>query len=133
MLLITVVFTFAAVHTSLYIYRGAKEGLYSRPRHRDRRGDTRIEYQRFNVFHRWMHFLVIVSFTVLVFTGMPLKYKDTAWAQWFMDLFGGRHGGRRLPPPRGHRHGRLLDRRDGLHGHHGRPRAAARTCAARVP
>ena len=36
-----------------------------------------------------MHFLVIVSFTVLVFTGMPLKYKDTAWAQWFMDLFGG--------------------------------------------
>lgn len=50
---------------------------------------TRIEYQRFNVFHRWMHFLVFVSFTVLVFTGMPLKYKDTAWAQWSMDLFGG--------------------------------------------
>jgi cytochrome b subunit of formate dehydrogenase len=50
---------------------------------------TRIEYQRFNVFHRWMHFLVFVSFTVLVFTGMPLKYKETAWARWFMDLFGG--------------------------------------------
>jgi cytochrome b subunit of formate dehydrogenase len=50
---------------------------------------TRIEYRRFSVFHRWMHFLVFVSFTVLVFTGMPLKYKDTAWAQWFMDLFGG--------------------------------------------
>jgi cytochrome b subunit of formate dehydrogenase len=50
---------------------------------------TRMEYRRFSVFHRWMHFLVFVSFTVLVFTGMPLKYKDTAWAQWFMDLFGG--------------------------------------------
>jgi cytochrome b subunit of formate dehydrogenase len=50
---------------------------------------TRIEYQRFNVFHRWMHFLVFVSFTVLVFTGMPLKYKDTEWARWSMDLFGG--------------------------------------------
>ncbi len=50
---------------------------------------TRIEYLRFNVFHRWMHFLVFVSFTVLVFTGMPLKYKDTGWAQWSMDLFGG--------------------------------------------
>jgi cytochrome b subunit of formate dehydrogenase len=50
---------------------------------------TRMEYRRFTVFHRWMHFLVFVSFTVLVFTGMPLKYKDTAWAQWFMDLFGG--------------------------------------------
>jgi cytochrome b subunit of formate dehydrogenase len=88
-LLIAVVFTFAAVHTTLYVYRGAKEGLYSRERHRDHIGDTRIEYQRFNVFHRWMHFLVIVSFTVLVFTGMPLKYEDTQWAQWFMDLFGG--------------------------------------------
>jgi len=89
-LLIAVVFSFAAVHTSLYIYRGAKEGLYSRKhRHRDKVGDTRIEYHRFNVFHRWMHFLVIVSFTVLVFTGMPLKYEDTQWAQWFMDLFGG--------------------------------------------
>jgi predicted CXXCH cytochrome family protein len=89
-LLIAVVFSFAAVHTSLYIYRGAKEGLYSRKKHnRDKIGDTRIEYRRFNVFHRWMHFLVIVSFTVLVFTGMPLKYKDTPWAQWFMDLFGG--------------------------------------------
>ena len=50
---------------------------------------TRIEYRRFNVFHRWMHFLVFVSFTVLVFTGMPLKYKDTEWAHWSMDLFGG--------------------------------------------
>jgi len=50
---------------------------------------TRIEYRRFNVFHRWMHFLVFVSFTVLVFTGMPLKYKETEWARWFMDLFGG--------------------------------------------
>jgi predicted CXXCH cytochrome family protein len=89
--LITVVFSFAAVHTSLYVYRGAREGLYSRSHHppRDHSGNTRIEYRRFNVFHRWMHFLVIVSFTVLVFTGMPLKYKDTAWAQWFMDLFGG--------------------------------------------
>jgi predicted CXXCH cytochrome family protein len=88
-LLIPVVFSFAAVHTALYIYRGAKEGMYSRERHRDKIGDTRIEYHRFNVFHRWMHFLVIVSFTVLVFTGMPLRYKDTPWAQWFMDIMGG--------------------------------------------
>src|SRR5664279_3418057 len=50
---------------------------------------TLIEYRRFNVFHRWMHFLVFTSFTVLVFTGMPLKYKETAWARWSMDLFGG--------------------------------------------
>jgi cytochrome b subunit of formate dehydrogenase len=36
-----------------------------------------------------MHFLVFVSFTVLVFTGMPLKYKDTEWAGWVMDAIGG--------------------------------------------
>ncbi len=60
----------------------AVEAAQKRPR-------TRIEYRRFNVFHRWMHFLVFASFTVLVFTGMPLKYEDTWWAQWFMDFFGG--------------------------------------------
>ncbi|MFA4964310.1 MAG: cytochrome c3 family protein [Thermoleophilia bacterium] len=89
--LIAVVFTFAAVHTSLYVYRGFREGMYAQRVRtpRDRRGQTRVEYHRFNVFHRLMHFLVIVSFTTLVFTGMPLKYKDAAWAQWFMDLFGG--------------------------------------------
>ncbi len=50
---------------------------------------TRIEYRRFNVFHRWMHFLVFTSFTVLVFTGMPLKYAQTPWARWLMNLYGG--------------------------------------------
>ena len=39
-----------------------------------------LEYKRFNVFHRWMHFLCLSSFTVLVFTGMPLKYQSA----WFM-------------------------------------------------
>lgn len=48
-----------------------------------------LEYRRFKAFHRWMHFLAMTSFTVLVFTGMPLKYSDAAWAQWSMDLIGG--------------------------------------------
>jgi cytochrome b subunit of formate dehydrogenase len=50
---------------------------------------TNLEYKRFNAFHRWMHFLVFVSFTVLVFTGMPLKYKQTHWAKWVMNGIGG--------------------------------------------
>jgi cytochrome b subunit of formate dehydrogenase len=49
----------------------------------------RLEYRRFGAFHRWMHFLTMVSFTVLVFTGMPLKYKTTGWAKFSMDLIGG--------------------------------------------
>jgi cytochrome b subunit of formate dehydrogenase len=48
-----------------------------------------LEYKRFNAFHRWMHFLGMTSFTVLVFTGMPLKYSEAAWARWSMDLIGG--------------------------------------------
>lgn len=52
-------------------------------------GSVRLEYKRFNAFHRWMHFFTMTSFTVLVFTGMPLKYKDTGWAQFSMDLIGG--------------------------------------------
>ncbi len=50
---------------------------------------VRLEYRRFNAFHRWMHFLTMVSFTVLVFTGMPLKYKDLSWAQTTMNVIGG--------------------------------------------
>jgi len=50
---------------------------------------THLEYRRFSLFHRIMHALVFVSFTVLVFTGMPLKYKQTEWARWSMDAMGG--------------------------------------------
>ena len=52
-------------------------------------GSVRLEYKRFNAFHRWMHFFTMVSFTVLVFTGMPLKYKTNVLAKFSMDLIGG--------------------------------------------
>jgi cytochrome b subunit of formate dehydrogenase len=48
-----------------------------------------LEYKRFGAFHRWMHILVFLSYTVLVFTGMPLKYKTAQWARWVMDAVGG--------------------------------------------
>jgi cytochrome b subunit of formate dehydrogenase len=48
-----------------------------------------VEYKRFGAFHRWMHIIVFVSFTILVFTGMPLKYKDSGWAIWVMNAMGG--------------------------------------------
>ncbi len=55
----------------------------------DKQQHERLHYRRFNAFHRWMHFLALSSFTVLVFTGMPLKYKDAAWAHWVMGAIGG--------------------------------------------
>lgn len=48
-----------------------------------------VEYKRFSAFHRWIHFLVFASFTVLVFTGMPLKFDQTTWAKWVMNATGG--------------------------------------------
>lgn len=47
------------------------------------------EYRRFNKFHIAMHWLVMISFMFLVFTGMPLRYRNAAWAKAMMSLFGG--------------------------------------------
>ena len=52
-------------------------------------GVASLEYRRFGLFHRWVHFFVMASFTVLVFTGMPLKYKDAGWARTEMNFIGG--------------------------------------------
>lgn len=50
---------------------------------------VRMQYRRFTPFQRWVHFFIMCSFTVLVFTGMPLKYSDQGWARWEMGLLGG--------------------------------------------
>lgn len=44
---------------------------------------------RFGVFHRFGHFLIIISFFGLVLTGMPLVFKDYGWAHWLYALLGG--------------------------------------------
>ncbi|ODS33863.1 MAG: hypothetical protein SCARUB_01024 [Candidatus Scalindua rubra] len=44
---------------------------------------------RFSLFHRFGHFLLIISFFGLVLTGMPLVFKDYAWARFLYNLFGG--------------------------------------------
>ncbi len=44
---------------------------------------------RFGFFHRFGHFLTIISFFGLVLTGMPLVFKDYAWAQYLYRLMGG--------------------------------------------
>jgi len=47
------------------------------------------EFVRFNKFHIAMHYLMAISFMALVFTGMPLKYRNAAWAQVLMNIWGG--------------------------------------------
>lgn len=46
-------------------------------------------YQRFSLFHRSVHFVLIVSFFGLVLTGMPLAFQDQGWARWLYELMGG--------------------------------------------
>jgi cytochrome b subunit of formate dehydrogenase len=50
------------------------------------------EYWRFNIYNRVVHLLVLVSFFGSTISGMPLKYPDTAWAQWLTRLQGGVSG-----------------------------------------
>ena len=46
-------------------------------------------YMRFEFFHRLGHFLTIISFFGLVLTGMPLVFRDEAWARWLYEFMGG--------------------------------------------
>ncbi|MHB1419126.1 MAG: formate dehydrogenase subunit gamma, partial [Bacillota bacterium] len=46
-------------------------------------------FQRFNWHHRLQHILMFVSFFILTFTGIPIKYSYTAWAGKITALFGG--------------------------------------------
>ena len=48
-----------------------------------------VEYvQRFTIFPRFLHFLVIVSFLTLAVTGMALKFASERWAEFIADFFG---------------------------------------------
>jgi cytochrome b subunit of formate dehydrogenase len=46
-------------------------------------------YFRFNLFHRILHGMVMVSFLGLAVTGLPLKYAQTGWGLWLSHLLGG--------------------------------------------
>jgi predicted CXXCH cytochrome family protein len=87
-------FAFFGLHTLLWLVRSAAE--YRRDpaafraikqKARDERG-ARL-FLRFRAVDRFCHLLIIVSFTLLVATGMPLKFHEAVWAQTVFDLLGG--------------------------------------------
>ena len=48
-----------------------------------------VEYiQRFTIFPRFLHFLVIISFLTLAVTGMALKFASQRWAEIVAEMFG---------------------------------------------
>jgi len=49
-------------------------------------------YWRFNVFHRFIHLVMMVTFIGLALTGLPIKYPDAFWARGLILLCGGVKG-----------------------------------------
>ncbi len=49
-------------------------------------------YWRFNVFHRFIHLVMMVTFIGLALTGLPLKYSNAFWAKGLITLWGGVKG-----------------------------------------
>jgi cytochrome b subunit of formate dehydrogenase len=85
-------FAFFGVHTLLWFVRSS--ALYFRDPERFRH--TRIKaardeevFVRFRPFERFLHALVVISFLLLVATGMPLKFYYTGWAKSMVAFMGG--------------------------------------------
>lgn len=47
------------------------------------------QYQRFDLYRRIEHILLIASFSTLAFTGLPQKYVGAAWADGMIGVMGG--------------------------------------------
>lgn len=86
------VFTFFGAHTLLWLTRSAWVFLHDSKKFREARVEVQQGdewFTRFVPFERFLHFLVVTSFLLLVITGMPLKFFDTRWAKFMFDLMGG--------------------------------------------
>jgi cytochrome b subunit of formate dehydrogenase len=90
-LLISVFIVFG-IHTFFWLFRS----LYLYLNDSKTFQETKIDVQqgdewftRFEPFERFLHFLVVTSFLLLVITGMPLKFYYTDWAQALFNIMGG--------------------------------------------
>lgn len=86
------VFTFFGGHTFLWLVRSAWLYLHDSKQFREAKVETQRGdewFTRFAPFDRFLHFLVVTSFLLLVLTGMPLKFYYTDWAKAIFALLGG--------------------------------------------
>ena len=70
--LLVAVMSIAGVHTVLWFQRGIRGRVQPRQKY----------YRRIDPFHRFLHFIVNVSFLTLAFTGLPQSYAHTDLAKW---------------------------------------------------
>lgn len=93
------VFTFFGAHTLFWLITSVS--IYLRDpaaakalKIKNEKGDE--WFVRFTPFQRFLHFLVVTSFLILVITGMPLKFYDAHWAKVLFGLVGGLEAARGL-------------------------------------
>ncbi|MCB9576030.1 MAG: cytochrome c3 family protein [Polyangiaceae bacterium] len=87
-------FGFFGIHTLLWLMRTLVERFRDPKAFKEAKARARKEegaklYRRFRPIDRFVHLLVIVSFMLLVMTGMPIKFHTAPWAHKVFDLIGG--------------------------------------------
>ena len=100
------VFAFFGAHTLLWLARSVWLYRHDSKAYRDTKFETQQDdewFTRFSPFERFLHFLMVTSFLLLVITGMPLKFYYTDWAKALFEVIGGAQTARSL-----HRFGALV-------------------------
>jgi cytochrome b subunit of formate dehydrogenase len=100
------VFSFFGLHTIVWLVRAVWLYLHDSKTFREAKIRTQTDdewFTRFVPFERFLHFLVVTSFLLLVITGMPLKFYYTAWAKTLFSVIGGAETARTL-----HRFGAIV-------------------------
>ncbi len=100
------VFVFFGGHTLAWLFRAVYLYLHDSKKFREAKISTQEGgewFTRFLPFERFLHFLVVTSFLLLVITGMPLKFYYTGWAKVMFNIIGGAETARSLPPAGRHR------------------------------
>lgn len=100
------VFAFFGLHTIVWLVRAVYLYLHDTKTFREAKIKTQTDdewFTRFVPFERFLHFLVVTSFLLLVMTGMPLKFYYTDWAKGLFAVIGGAETARTL-----HRFGALV-------------------------
>jgi cytochrome b subunit of formate dehydrogenase len=100
------VFIFFGLHTLAWLVRAAYLYWHDSKKFREAKFQVQQDdewFTRFAPFERFLHFLVVTSFLLLVITGMPLKFYYTDWAKTLFNLLGGAEACRML-----HRFGAIV-------------------------
>ena len=93
------VFSFFGLHTLIWLARTLYLYLHDTKKFREAKVKTQVDdewFTRFAPFERFLHFLVVTSFLLLVITGMPLKFYYTNWAKGMFAVLGGPETARTL-------------------------------------